>query len=78
MAQGGAAPAVLAAADEVAVDWFLAGRIPFTGIARLIEEALAARRPGPGDSLEALLEADRETRSYLEGRGAQQCWRARA
>jgi 1-deoxy-D-xylulose-5-phosphate reductoisomerase len=78
MAQGGAAPAVLAAADEVAVDWFLAGRIPFTGIARLIEEALAARRPGPGDSLEALLEADRETRSYLEGKGAQQCWRARA
>jgi len=66
MARGGTAPAVLAAADEVAVARFVAGRIPFARIAKLIEEALAAHRPAPGDSLEALLEADRDTRRHLE------------
>jgi 1-deoxy-D-xylulose-5-phosphate reductoisomerase len=50
----------------VAVARFVAGRIPFAGIAKLIEEALAAHRPAPGDSLEALLEADRDTRRHLE------------
>jgi 1-deoxy-D-xylulose-5-phosphate reductoisomerase len=37
LAQGGAAPAVLNAANEVAVAAFLAGEIGFPGIARLVE-----------------------------------------
>jgi 1-deoxy-D-xylulose-5-phosphate reductoisomerase len=68
MAGGGTTPAALNAADEVAVAWFLEGRIPFTAIPRVIEEALAAHRPAPADSLEQLLEADRSTRRYLEGK----------
>ena len=37
---GGTAPCVLNAADEVAVAAFLDGRIPFTGIAEVIERVL--------------------------------------
>jgi 1-deoxy-D-xylulose-5-phosphate reductoisomerase len=39
---GGTAPCVLNAADEVAVAAFLAGEIPFTAIAEVIEGALEA------------------------------------
>lgn len=56
--RGGTYPAVLAAADEVAVEEFLAGRIRFTDIPRLIERVLAVHSPGPEDDLAALLEAD--------------------
>ncbi len=40
--KGGTAPAVLAAADEWAVQAFLDGRIPFTGIAACVEKALSS------------------------------------
>jgi 1-deoxy-D-xylulose-5-phosphate reductoisomerase len=59
---GGAATCVLNAADEVAVEAFLAGRISFPAIAELVEETLArapVRRP---QSIEQVLEADREAR----------------
>lgn len=56
--RGGTYPAVLAAADEVAVEEFLAGRIRFTDIPRLIERVLTAHVPGPEDDLAAVLEAD--------------------
>jgi 1-deoxy-D-xylulose-5-phosphate reductoisomerase len=58
---GGILPNVLNAANEVAVEAFLAGRLAFTRIAELIgrtlEAAGAARLPG-GESLEAVLEVD--------------------
>ena len=41
LAAGGCAPAVLNAANEVAVERFLAGRIAFTDIPQLIEAVLA-------------------------------------
>ena len=41
---GGAAPVVLNAANEVAVEAFLAGRLPFVGIPRLVERMLAEAR----------------------------------
>jgi 1-deoxy-D-xylulose-5-phosphate reductoisomerase len=67
--RGGTYPAVLAAADEVAVEEFLAGRIRFTDIPRLIERVLAAHSPGPEDDLDAVLEADtwarRQARAVL-------------
>ena len=53
---GGAAPIILNAANEVAVAEFLAGRLPFTGIAATIEMAMdgcVRNRPGP-DSLEGV------------------------
>jgi len=59
---GGDAPARLNAANEVAVEAFLAGRIPFDRIPAVLERVLEARPPGPADTLEAVLAADREAR----------------
>ncbi len=63
---GGTAPAALNAADEVAVGWFLEGRIKFTAIPRLIEHALQTHAVGAGNSVEELLAADRQVRESLE------------
>jgi len=61
LAQGGLAPAVLSAANEVAVAAFLEGRIRFTEIPRIIEETLAQHRGSAGEALEleAIEVADR-------------------
>jgi 1-deoxy-D-xylulose-5-phosphate reductoisomerase len=60
--EGGSAPAVLNAANEVAVASFLDERIPFPEIARLVERALAGnRRPAPG-SIEEVFEIDKDVR----------------
>jgi 1-deoxy-D-xylulose-5-phosphate reductoisomerase len=56
--RGGTHPAVLAAADEVAVEHFLAGRLRFTEIARVVEDALSAHEEVADTSLEAVLAAD--------------------
>ena len=52
---GGAAPAVLNAANEVAVTGFLNGRLRFTDIPALVEDALSQVPLGAADSLEAVL-----------------------
>jgi 1-deoxy-D-xylulose-5-phosphate reductoisomerase len=59
---GGTMPAVFNAANEVAVAGFLAGDLPFTGIAAVIESALATHRPAAVDCLDTVLAADREAR----------------
>jgi len=51
-------PAVLCAADEVAVELFLSQRIKFTDIARLIEETLAEHDPIAQPTLEEIMAAD--------------------
>ena len=61
---GGGHPAVLNAANEEAVNAFLAGTLPFSGIIRAVERALEAF-PGCGGSLDEILEADRWARGYL-------------
>jgi 1-deoxy-D-xylulose-5-phosphate reductoisomerase len=64
---GGTAPCVLNAADEVAVESFLDGRIPFTAIAEVVErtlEALPATPPGHFDDLYA---ADAQARELARG-----------
>jgi 1-deoxy-D-xylulose-5-phosphate reductoisomerase len=62
---GGTAPAVINAADEIAVAAFLAGQIPFTGIPSLIEAALDARKShSAADSINAILEADSWARAF--------------
>ena len=71
LAAGGTAPAVLNAADEVAVSWFLEGRIRFTEIPGIIERALARHAARPADSIEALLAVDAEVRESLSREGAQ-------
>jgi 1-deoxy-D-xylulose-5-phosphate reductoisomerase len=60
---GGTAPATLNAANEVAVGAFLAGRIRFTDIVRVVEKSSAAwRRAGRSVTLKDVLRADAETR----------------
>jgi 1-deoxy-D-xylulose-5-phosphate reductoisomerase len=55
---GGTTPAVLNAANEVAVEAFLEGRLGFTEIARVIERTLAAYRSSPATTLDDVLAAD--------------------
>src|SRR6267378_2350739 len=62
--EGGGHPAVLNAANEEAVNAFLAGDIPFSGIVRVVERALSAF-PGCGGTLAEILEADRWARAYI-------------
>lgn len=63
---GGTAPAAFNAANEVAVEAFLAGRIPFGRISELIERTLEHHQPGPADSLGAVQAADLAARSAAE------------
>lgn len=63
---GGTAPAVFNAANEVAVAAFLAGRLPFPGIARAIQAALEAWPGGRASSLQEVLEADAWARRATE------------
>ncbi|MBI2992680.1 MAG: 1-deoxy-D-xylulose-5-phosphate reductoisomerase [Gammaproteobacteria bacterium] len=64
MAAGGTATAILNAANEVAVAEFLAGKLRFTGIPRIVEAALESVAPQDCSSLEAVLEADRAAREF--------------
>jgi 1-deoxy-D-xylulose-5-phosphate reductoisomerase len=60
--EGGTAPAVLNAANEAAVEAFLAGRLRFTAIHRVIAHALETVPARPADGLPAVLEADAHAR----------------
>jgi 1-deoxy-D-xylulose-5-phosphate reductoisomerase len=59
---GGSATATLNAADEVAVEAFLAGRIPFLGIAATVAETLERVPRTQPASVLGVLEADRDSR----------------
>ncbi len=63
--QGGTCPAVLCAADEVAVELFLAGRIRFTDIAGAIERTLEQHRVIAQPTLEEIEVADAWGRETL-------------
>ena len=64
LAEGGTAPAVLNAANEVAVSAFLQGLIGFLSIPALVADTLAALPTRPADSLEVLHEADERARAH--------------
>ncbi len=55
---GGSAPAVLNAANEIAVEAFLAGRIPYLGIVETVARVLARHKVFSVSSVAAALEAD--------------------
>ena len=59
---GGTNPATFNAANEAAVELFLAGAIRFGRIAEIIEQVLAGAERHPATSLEAVLAADRWAR----------------
>ena len=64
--QGGTTPAILNAANEVAVAAFLDGRLRFTGIPRLIERVLGEVPANAPDDLETILADDRRARRVAE------------
>jgi 1-deoxy-D-xylulose-5-phosphate reductoisomerase len=59
---GGTAPAIFNAANEVAVEAFVAGRLPFTGIPELVRQTLAALGAREPNALDEVLAADAEAR----------------
>ncbi|HWE86897.1 MAG TPA: 1-deoxy-D-xylulose-5-phosphate reductoisomerase [Terracidiphilus sp.] len=61
-AKGGAHCIALNAADEVAVEAFLDGRIPFTGIPDTIEKVLISTPEAHPETIAGVLAADREAR----------------
>jgi 1-deoxy-D-xylulose-5-phosphate reductoisomerase len=63
---GGTYPCAYNAANEVAVAAFLEERLPFLGIAAVVEETLAAVEGAPARELADLVEADREARRLAE------------
>lgn len=69
---GGGSPTILNAANEVAVNNFLAGKIGFLDIARTVEHTLGKEPNGPLDSLDDVRETDRRARetaaSFINGR----------
>ena len=72
---GGTAPAILNAANEVAVQAFLEGLIPFTAIHTVIQKTLKQCAVSKADSLEVILDADAFARDVsgrlvLSNRGA--------
>lgn len=58
LARGGTMPAVMNAANEVAVEQFLAGRIGFLDIARTVRWAMDAHRPTAYPSVDDILAVD--------------------
>lgn len=63
---GGTAGAILNAANEVAVESFLAGRISFGTISTLVGDACAACDPHPAQDLSDIREADAQARRFVQ------------
>lgn len=63
MAAGESMPAVMNAANEVAVEVFLDGKIPFLGIPELIEKTMALHNPHSLGSIDDVLAVDSWARS---------------
>ncbi|PXF63204.1 1-deoxy-D-xylulose-5-phosphate reductoisomerase [Kangiella spongicola] len=66
MELGGNSPARLNAANEVAVEAFLSGKIGFTQIAQLIQQTLTSTRYAEALTLQAVLDADKEAREHAQ------------
>jgi 1-deoxy-D-xylulose-5-phosphate reductoisomerase len=64
---GGTYPCAFNAANEVAVAAFLAGRLPFLGIAEVVADALERAAGEPARDLDDLVAADAEARRHAEG-----------
>jgi 1-deoxy-D-xylulose-5-phosphate reductoisomerase len=65
--EGGSAPCVFNAANEVAVAAFLEGRLPFPGIASVVEETLEGADISAVHDLEELITVDADARRLAEG-----------
>jgi 1-deoxy-D-xylulose-5-phosphate reductoisomerase len=65
MSLGGTAPAIMNAANEIAVQAFLERKIPFSRIPELIEQALAEQTNHVSPDLEHTFQSDRKTREFV-------------
>jgi 1-deoxy-D-xylulose-5-phosphate reductoisomerase len=54
------------AANEIAVGYFLGGRIPFTGIAQCVAGVVERVKPNPTDTIDAVIAADETARAHAE------------
>ncbi|NOX08277.1 MAG: 1-deoxy-D-xylulose-5-phosphate reductoisomerase [Gammaproteobacteria bacterium] len=63
---GGTAPAILNAANELAVDAFLSERISFLAIADMVDAAMGACEVHAASDLDQILDDDRLARNYVE------------
>jgi len=63
---GGIMPTVLNAANEIAVEAFLAEQVRFTDIAKIIELSMAQFSPDNADSLDLILQADQQARAVAK------------
>ncbi len=72
--RGGVLPAVLNAANEIAVDAFLSGRIRFTDIPEIVAAAMAAADPADDMELDAILQADQSAREHAQRTITQLVW----
>lgn len=63
---GGTMPAVLNAANEIAVDAFLKGKVTFLQIEELIEKALIRHHVISKPSLQDIHEVDKDTRDFVQ------------
>jgi 1-deoxy-D-xylulose-5-phosphate reductoisomerase len=64
--EGGTSSCILNAANEVAVEKFLSGKIKFSRIPDLIEDALNAVSKNQNPDLETIFDCDFKTREYLK------------
>ncbi len=67
VSQGETYPAVVAAANEAAIDLFLGQQIGFADIPKIIERAAASHRPSPLDDRAAILEAMNWAKTFVGG-----------
>jgi 1-deoxy-D-xylulose-5-phosphate reductoisomerase len=63
-------PTVLSAADQVAVEAFIAGRISFSGIGEVVKRTLEAHRPEGELTWDSIAEADEWAKIYAKSRVA--------
>jgi 1-deoxy-D-xylulose-5-phosphate reductoisomerase len=66
--KGGTYPCAYNAANEIAVAAFLAGRLPFLGIAEVVADALERVDGSPARDLDELVDADRAARAFADER----------
>jgi 1-deoxy-D-xylulose-5-phosphate reductoisomerase len=62
MKEGGSMPVVLNTANEMAVEAFIGGKIPFAGIAEIVTETVENHKPRKIGGLEEIFDIDRETK----------------
>lgn len=73
LARGGTCPAVLNAANEVAVDAFLAGDVAFMQLPEIVEHALSHVKIATAADLATIIQADADARAVAAEEIARQC-----